>query len=151
MPVRIAQTRMTPHNTDSQTGLFRSDQSTRRQTGVAMAKTMTFSLRASERIWLPFLHRKRQRGGAGFRIGRFCEAALREALPEPDSSAAHRLGAIEHSEPGLAVRTRAFRGDPGLRQLLLYWQMRLKISRQDIIITAIRRKQECARLPGVVC
>ena len=28
MPVRIAQTRMTPHNTESQIGLFRSDQST---------------------------------------------------------------------------------------------------------------------------
>ena len=116
-----------------------------------MAKTMTFSLRASERIWLPFLHRKRQRGGAGFRIGQFCEAALREALPEPGSPGEHRLGAIEHSDPGLAVRTRAFRGDPGLRPLLLYWQMRLKISRQGIIIAAIRRKQERAGLPGVGC
>ena len=115
-----------------------------------MAKTMTFSLRASERIWLPFLHRKRQRGGAGFRIGRFCEAALLEVLPEPGSPGEHRLGAIWRADP-TPVKIWAFRGDAGLRPLLLYWQRRLKISRQDIIVAAIRRKQERAGLPGVGC
>lgn len=104
-----------------------------------MADTTTYTLLADDRLWLVFHTLKRR--DPGFRIGSFCERAVREALPQPDSGLPHSLGEIYENRPATS-RTRAFRGDGAIRPLLEFWQERLGIQRQILIATAIRRKQE---------
>ena len=105
---------------------------------MAKKPTTTFTFLADERIWLPFLLLKRRPGGDSFRIGRFCEAALREALPA--EGAEHRLGAIWEND--VTMKARAFRCGAEMRALLVRWQSELGTPRGLLIVTAIRRKQE---------
>lgn len=105
-----------------------------------MAKiTTTFTFLADEHIWLPFLLLKRRNDK--FRIGVFCEKALREALPAPHEDRDHALGPLWQNEQA-STKARGFRCTPEVRPLLDYWSERLRLPARDIIVTAIRRKQE---------
>lgn len=106
-----------------------------------MTETVSVSFQTDDRLWHVFLVTKAQRGGHRFRIGRFCEEAMRRALPPPDSQEPHSLGEIWENDEA-TMRTRAFRCAADIPALLRFWERRLGIPRQIIIATAIRRAQE---------
>ena len=106
-----------------------------------MTETVSVSFQVDDRLWLAFLVTKAQPGGHRFRIGRFCEEAVRRALPQPDSKEPHSLGEIWEIDEA-TKRTRAFRCAADIPALLKFWEKRLGIQRQVIIATAIRRAQE---------
>ena len=96
-------------------------------------------LEADEALW-SVLEDLRKEKSRRFRIGKFCEAAISEALPPHEAGRSPDIGPAWVND--WDQRLRCFAAPAELKARVAYYATLFNMTRSQLLCTVIRRKQE---------